>query len=442
MRVLGAIRQSKTKDRAVSPAAQRAAITKWAEHNGHTIVKFAVDLSQSGKLSALKRPELGPWLTDPAKIVAFDILVTTKIDRACRNARNFLELMDWCSDNGKVYVSLKENIDMSTAAGREYARHAASRAEWERDMASERSLETRAELLEQGRWTGGRVAYGYRADERDDGYYVVPDDSATAEIARRMAEDAIAGKSNGYIQRWLNAEGIPTGTGKTWLVETVRQILMSDNMAGLLSEDKYAALRVALRSRRQQRGHWTSGAHILLRVAFCFRCSDESRAVPLYGSKKSDRPDRYRCVKCNTSIRKDWLESRVEAELQARWGNRPYGIPRIVPGDDYSAEIKRLSRQLGQAQELDFVDTSALEARIAELRAMPHKPDRVEYEPTGKTISEHWDSLDESARGAFLRVNQVCVWAGTDTDAHGKRHPVFMMENTFRSAMVDWKQAV
>lgn len=440
MRVLGAIRQSKTKDRAVSPATQRAAITRWADEHGHEVVKFTVDLSQSGKLSAFKRPELGPWLTDPDKIVAFDILVTTKIDRACRNTRNFLELMDWCADVGKVYVSLKENIDMSTVAGREYARQAASRAEWERDMASERSLETRAELEGQGRWTGGRIAYGYRADERDDGYYVVPDEGGTAEIARRMAGDAIAGKSNGYIQRWLNAEGIPTGTGKTWLVETVRQILISDNMAGLLDEDIHAALRASLRSRRQTRGQWTSGAHTLLRVAFCSRCSDESRAVPLYGSRKGDRADRYRCVKCNTSVRKDWLESQTEAELRARWGNHPYAIPHIVPGDDNSAEIKRLSRQLRQAEELEFVDTSALEARIAELRALPHEPDRVEYEPTGKTIAEHWDSLDKSERGAFLRENQVCVRAGTRTDAHGKRHPVFTMENTFRSAMAAWRQ--
>jgi site-specific DNA recombinase len=432
VRVLGALRQSKTKDRAVSIDAQRKAIERWAKTNEHTIVKFTEDLSTSGKLSAFKRPELGSYLTDPHHIATWDILVTLKIDRACRSTLNFLELTKWCADHGKSFVSLKEGIDMSTAQGRQAARDAASRAEWERDMASERSLESRAELLEQGRWTGGRVAYGYRAEEREDGFYVVPDSKATARVTRKMAFDAIEGKSNRQIARWLNDEGIPTGLRKTWLVETVRQILWSDNMAGLLSEDAYAALRAALRTRRQHRGQWSSGEHLLLRVAICARCSDETHAVPLYGTKKSDRPDRYRCVKCNTSVRKDWLENELEAELRGRWGNSPYAVPRVIPGDDRAAEIKRLERNLESAKAMEYVDTTALEAKIDELRNAPYEPDRIVYEPTGQTIAEHWDALTSDAeRGEFLRLNKVRVLAAAPK--------VCLVEPAWGAAMVNWR---
>src|SRR5262249_10027861 len=160
LRVLGAIRQSKTRDRSVSPAAQRAAIQRWADERGYDVVKFTEDLSRSGKLSPFKRPELGPYLTDPMLIGTWDIVVTTKIDRANRNTKDFLILMDWCKANGKQYVSLKEQIDMTTVQGRENAKQAASRAEWERDMASERRLETLEELEAEGRWPGGKVPFG------------------------------------------------------------------------------------------------------------------------------------------------------------------------------------------------------------------------------------------------------------------------------------------
>lgn len=79
MRVLGAIRQSKTLDRAISPQAQREAITAWAAANGHEVAVWIEDLSTSGSVSPFERPGLGPYLTEPLKIAAWDILATTSL---------------------------------------------------------------------------------------------------------------------------------------------------------------------------------------------------------------------------------------------------------------------------------------------------------------------------------------------------------------------------
>src|ERR1017187_5227117 len=136
MRVLGAIRQSKTRDHSISPEGQRAAITAWSLANDHQVTKFTEDLSRSGGMSAFKRPSLGSWLSEPAKINAWDILVTSKLDRACRDARDYLRLRDWCTDHGKLYVSLAENLDMTTAAGRMFGTVTAAFAEAERERAS------------------------------------------------------------------------------------------------------------------------------------------------------------------------------------------------------------------------------------------------------------------------------------------------------------------
>jgi DNA invertase Pin-like site-specific DNA recombinase len=405
MRVLGAIRQSKTRERAVSPAAQRAAITRWAEANGHQVVKFTEDLSQSGKLSAFKRPELGPWLTDPDKVVAWDILVTTKIDRACRNAKDFLNLQAWCEEHRKQYVSLRENIDMTTASGRKSARDSASAAEWERDMASERRLETLAELAEQGRWTGGKVPYGMRADETAEGFYLVPDDGGTAEVARQMADMAIAGTNNVAIRRWVNDNGYPNSAGNSWSTNRVRQVLHSASMLDILGEAKHAELRAALRSRTPTRGEWTSGQHWLLRVAYC--AQDHK---PLYAALRRNRDYKgyYRCLECGMVARITVLEDGIEAKLREMWDDQPYKVRKLIPGDDYAKELRKLRQQLESVQGMDYIDTSELEARIAELRAAPHEPDEIVLVDTGATVAEHWDALGSPAeRNRFLRDRDV-----------------------------------
>jgi len=404
-RVLGAIRQSKARQRAVSPAVQRAAITRWAEEHSHTVVKLTEDLSQSGKLSAFKRPGLGPWLTEIEKIAVWDILVTTKIDRGYRNTRDFLAVTAWADEHRKQVVSLKEQIDMTTSEGRQSARDAVSRAEWERDMASERRLETLEELNEQGRWSGGRVPYGLRADERDDGYYLVPDTGGTADIASQMADMAIGGKTNAAIQRWLNTSEHLNSNGKPWSVERVRLVLHSEAMADVLGEEKHAELRAALQSRKPKRGQWTSGQHWPLRVAYC-----HEDKTPLYAALRKNRDYKgyYRCLKCNMNVRMVPVEDAIEADLRAIWQDEPHQVRKLVPGDDYAKEIKHLERQLDKVRDVEFIETSGLEAEIARLKAAPHKPDKIVLVTTDETIAQHWDNLDGPAeRNRFLRDRDV-----------------------------------
>jgi DNA invertase Pin-like site-specific DNA recombinase len=411
-RVLGAVRQSKTKDRAVSPEVQRKDITRWAEKGEHTLVHITEDLSRSGGLSAFKRPQLGPWLTEPAKIAKWDILVTTKLDRACRDAYDFLGLRKWCEEHGKTYVSLAESIDLSTAAGRQNATIYAAAAEFNRERASEQRRETLEFLEEQGRWKGGRVGYGLRAVETEEGYYLEPDDGGTAEIAREMASRAIAGHSNGQISRWLNTNGHLTGDGKRWLIERVRLVLRSDNMAKILTEEEHAKLRAALRSREQTRGE-RIGGHMLLRVAYCAKCDG-----PMYGHLRQGRALRgyYVCHPCGVHIRMDVFEGYVESALLERFGHRQLLKREVQPGDDWSKDIRRAEEELASLKNLS--PSPALDALIceretllAELRNRPHEPDRIVKVPLGVTLAEHWATLGSDAdKGRFLRTWDVKVW--------------------------------
>ena len=107
-------------------------------------------------------------------------------------------------------------------------------------------------------------------------------------------------------------------------------------------------------------------------------------------------------------------------------------IHRVTAGDDHSREIRRLERQLDMAREFELVDTTALEARIEELRSAPHDPPKVELKSSGMTISEFWDSLATvEERGKFLREHGVKAYVGKDG--------LFVMEPTWLAAMADWE---
>src|SRR6266516_295946 len=427
MRVLGAVRQSKTQDRAISPQAQRDAIAAWAQASGHDTPVFTEDLSTSGGLSPFERPGLGPYLTDPLKIGTWDVLVTTKLDRACRSAADYLTVRDWCSQFGKRYVSLSENLDSTTAAGRAMATVVAGFAEFERERASERRLEAMEALKAQGRWPGGRTPYGWKPEKRENGYYLVPDEGATADVLRSMVADVIGGKSYGQIARDLKEAGTPTQNGKPWGPEMVRYVLHADPTSDLLSDDDAGELRAALSARRQGNGQWTSGRHVLLRVLRCIHCK-----TPMYGRTRKDRAPRYECRSCYFTVNKDVIEPEVEAELRARWGERPHLIHKVTAGDDHAKEIRRLERQLAMAQEIELVDTSALEAKIAELRSAPHEPPKVDLTPSGMTIAQFWDSLKKpDDRGKFLRDHGVKVHVGRDG--------LLLMEPTWLAAVGNWE---
>ena len=111
----------------------------------------------------------------------------TKLDRACRNVADYLKLSSWCDSHGKRFVVLDDpSLDTTTPQGRAMGNMRAVFAQYEREMAKVRNKERYAELTEQGRWTGGRLPYGYRYD-RDAGH-LVPDDGGTAGVLRACAD--------------------------------------------------------------------------------------------------------------------------------------------------------------------------------------------------------------------------------------------------------------
>jgi site-specific DNA recombinase len=417
-RVLGAVRQSRTTDKALSPEVQTKAIRAYVADNQATEVKITVDLSTSGGTSAFKRDGLGPYLTDPAKIDTWDTLVITKLDRACRDLADYLKLSTWCDKHGKKLVVLDDpSMDTSTPQGRAMANMRATFAEYEREMGKVRNKERYEELKSQGRWTGGRVNYGYRYDAQ--AQHLVPDEGGTADVLRAMADLAIDGKSQWQIARWLNDSGHRTTTKRrqvNWTQDTVRRVLRHPMTHALLGEDKSAELWAALRMREVLRSGPRANERGLLGVAFCAQCGE-----PLY-LNLADRPcggyyrhlrNRSADIPCKVRVRKDTLEEQTEDSLLFLYGDLEYVEYQLVPGDDHQATIHELERDIATLEKITGTEAvvTMKRAEIEHLQTMGFDPDHWEPVPQGIKVRAYWATLDETGRTAFLRKRRVRVLA-------------------------------
>ena len=94
-----------------------------------------VDSGESG--AKVKRPALDKLLKD-AKARKIDVVIVWKLDRLGRSLPHLLHMLTEFEALGVAFVSLRENIDMTTPSGRLMAHLIGAFAEFEREIIGER----------------------------------------------------------------------------------------------------------------------------------------------------------------------------------------------------------------------------------------------------------------------------------------------------------------
>jgi len=118
-----------------NPENQMAALREWAGRAGAEIVGEFIDEISSKDTRPQKEAVLGLLRTHQADAVAFYAL-----DRWGRNMAELVLELEEFSRNGWVMMALKEQIDLSSAAGKLFAHVLAAMANFERERIRERTL--------------------------------------------------------------------------------------------------------------------------------------------------------------------------------------------------------------------------------------------------------------------------------------------------------------
>jgi site-specific DNA recombinase len=207
----------------LSLEAQQAKLTAYADLYELDLVAIEVDAGLSAK--TLQRPALQRALKR-LKAGEAEALLVVKLDRLTRSVRDLGALVETYLLGGKwSLLSVSEQIDTGTAAGRMVLNILAAVSQWERETIAERTAEAMAYKRRQREYTGGEPPYGWQLAA--DGVHLDPHLDEQAIIGEALELKA-AGLSLRTIGARLAARGILPRQGKAWNPKTVRDLLQAE----------------------------------------------------------------------------------------------------------------------------------------------------------------------------------------------------------------------
>jgi DNA invertase Pin-like site-specific DNA recombinase len=218
MKVIGYVRVS-TDEQAtngVSLDAQRTKLEQYAALYELDLVEIIVDAGASAK--SLKRDGLTEAL---ARLDAGEAegLLVAKLDRLTRSVKDLGSLLDDYFRTKFSLLSVADQIDTSTAAGRLVLNVLASVSEWEREAIGERTSAALQHKIANGEHVGA-PALGFDVVAGE----LQKNDTET-ETINRIHALAAEGRTLRDIAAIMEAEGLKTKRGGNWHPQTISRVL-------------------------------------------------------------------------------------------------------------------------------------------------------------------------------------------------------------------------
>jgi DNA invertase Pin-like site-specific DNA recombinase len=141
-----------TRDKGQDPEMQLTELREFATKRGWQVVGEFVDIGISGSKDS--RPQLNNMM-NLAKTRKLDVIAVWKLDRFGRSLRHLVDALAELQAVGCAFVSLRDNLDLTTPAGRMMAHVIGAMAEFERELIRERVRAGLAHARSKGR-VGGR----------------------------------------------------------------------------------------------------------------------------------------------------------------------------------------------------------------------------------------------------------------------------------------------
>jgi site-specific DNA recombinase len=419
-RVLGALRLSRASDESTSVVRQKVAIQRWADSRGHTVVGWVDDVDVSGAIAPWERPGLGQWLPSTvgkdvsaveqrlawelSRVDEWDILCGMKLDRISRRVLHIAQLVEWAGKHNKEIAAAEDGFDLSSPMGKILFQLIAAFAEGELEAIKFRAKSSYAHLMKSGRWRGGFVPYGYRAekDAEGEGWKLVPDEygTETAKVVREIVRRTLDGEATNAVCRWLNESKIPSpldaqrirngkeSKGAVWRVANLLKMLRSHTLLGrvemteevmlpdgtkekrtrlvrdaeglpleraepLISKREWDELQAKLKENSTPRAGNRYDRSPLLQVAYCV-CGKA-----LYRNNGRNHMY-YRCSSRNITgaecgqteaIRAKLLEEAIEEAFLRAVGHTQIIRRTFRPGVDHTKDVEEVTRALAELRE-------------------------------------------------------------------------------------------
>jgi len=210
----------KQAEQGVSLEAQRTKVEAYAQLYELDLVDVVIDAGASAK--TLDRPGLQKAL-EMLRAGQAEAFLVAKLDRLTRSVVHLGQLVeDYFAKDKWALLSVGEQIDTRSAAGRLVLNVLASVSQWEREAIGERTSAAMQHKASAGEYTGGELPYGYALGPDGDHLVENPEEQRVLSTARTLRG---AGLSLRSVARELNAQGFRSRTGKQFLHVQVARML-------------------------------------------------------------------------------------------------------------------------------------------------------------------------------------------------------------------------
>ena len=221
---------------------QRKACRDFAERMGWTIVHEEQETGVSGyKVSANDRDKL-QLIKKRAEQGKFDILLVFMFDRLGRKSDETPFVVEWFVKHGIRVWSVNEGeqrFESHTDRLTNYIRY--WQADGESQKTSIRTKTAMGQMVQEGRFRGGSVPYGYKLtpsgilNKRKHEVYKMEIDEDEARVVRMMFNLCVgSGYGRCKIANMISGQGIKARNGSNWHEATVGHILHNITYTGVL----------------------------------------------------------------------------------------------------------------------------------------------------------------------------------------------------------------
>jgi DNA invertase Pin-like site-specific DNA recombinase len=409
------VRISQDRKNETSTTTQEERVRAHCQAQGWKVVDVIVEPGRSAyKTSRKSRPQFRRVM-ELIRSGAADVLVVWKLDRAARDLRDLLELVDELKEHGARFASVTEHIDTSTPSGRMLMQVLGSLAEMESATKSER-----LQAWQEHRGTSGAVPtgprpFGYRREHNK--LLIVEDE---ADILRSAADRVLAGDALRGIAKDLAGRGVAGTNGAPIDRTKLRQMLLcptiaacrevggerhkrgdrkrgtgtlveSDAWEPILDRATWEKVRAVLTDPSRRTGTSNARRWWLTGIATCGRCEDDVRMV--VGGHQAG--PRYQCPKCglatNAARTDELLEAALLSMLDAKtWRRLRQGQPFTVESDGFETAMHELADRFS-AGDIDAVQlgdlAEALRRQYEPAAPPPSLPDVTD-------LRKAWPKLD------------------------------------------------
>ena len=139
------------------PEVQLSALRQYCSARGWTVVQEFVDHGVSG--AKAKRPDLDKMMNAAKKgTLDFDAVLVWKIDRFGRSVQHLCNAVKELDEAGVAFISMTDNLDMSSPAGRFMFHMLSAVAEFERALMQERIKSGLRHAKEKGHLPGPKIS--------------------------------------------------------------------------------------------------------------------------------------------------------------------------------------------------------------------------------------------------------------------------------------------